>query len=142
MPQPMTDQQRRAFLMSGTPSAVLTSNGAQGYPHAVPIWFALDGDDILMNSGEETAKVTHLGHDPRVTILVHDDAPPYAFVMINGVAEISHDPDEIRQGAERIAGRYLDAEAAQGWVSYATSPGKVQIRVRPSRVVAVDRVAG
>ncbi len=142
MPQPMTEEQRRTFLKRGTPSAVFATIGSNGYPHAVPMWFALDGDDILLNAGAETAKVMHLTRDRRVTILVHDDAPPYAFVMISGDAEVSHDPDEIRQGAERIAGRYLDGEAARGWIDYATSPGKVQIRVRPFKMVAIDRIAG
>ena len=142
MPQPMTVEQRRAFLTRGTPAAVLATVRADGRPHAVPVWFALDGDDILLNTSEETVKAANILRDPRVAVLVHDDAPPYAFAMVEGVAEVSRDPGEIRRGSEPIARRYLDGDAAEGWIQYATAPGKVLVRVRPTRVVAIDRVGG
>jgi hypothetical protein len=77
-----------------------------------------------------------------VTVVVDDPTPPYAFVMIEGVAEVSWDPDEIRRGSGVIGRHYLGPEEAEAWVRYATGPGKVLVRVRPTHQVAVDRVGG
>jgi PPOX class probable F420-dependent enzyme len=143
MPQEMTADQRRAFLNDGTRTAILATVRADGRPHAAPVWYALDGDDVLINTGEDTVKGRAVQRDPRVTVVVDDPTPPYAFVMIEGVAEISRDHDEIQRGSTTIGRRYLDTESADAWVlHYATSPGKVLVRVRPTNLVAVDRVGG
>jgi PPOX class probable F420-dependent enzyme len=142
MPQEMTPGRRQEFLTEGTRTAVLATARADGRPHAVPVWFAMDGDEVLISTGEDSVKGRAVQGDPRVTVVIDDETPPYAFVMIEGIAELVRDPDEVRRGADRIALRYLGPDDAAGFVSYATGPGKVLVRVRPTHVVAQDRVAG
>ncbi|MFI9453766.1 PPOX class F420-dependent oxidoreductase [Amycolatopsis sp. NPDC052450] len=145
MPEKMTDEQRRAFLTEGTRNAVFATVRPDGRPHAVPVWFALDGDDILVNLGADTVKGKALKENPRVSVVVEDPAPPYSFVSVEGVAEIVPDPEEVRQGSALIAQRYLGEagqEAIEGWLAYATSPGKVIVRVRPENIVAIAKVGG
>jgi PPOX class probable F420-dependent enzyme len=142
MPQEMTPDQRRSFLTDGARTAVLATVRTDGRPHAAPVWYGLDGNDVLINTGEDTVKGRAVQRDPRVTVVVDDPAPPYAFVMIEGTAEVSRDPEEIRRGSTVIGRHYLDAEATEAWLRYATGPGKVLVRVRPTRLVTVDRVGG
>ena len=142
MPQTMNAEQRRAFMAAGTRSAVMATTRADGRPHAVPVWYAMDGDDVLVNTGADTVKGRDLARDPRVALVVHDDRPPYAFVMVEGVAELLGEPEAVRAGSALIGRHYLDPQALDGWVAYATSPGKVLVRVRPTNVVAVDKVGG
>ncbi|KZB88693.1 PPOX class F420-dependent oxidoreductase [Amycolatopsis regifaucium] len=145
MPEKMTDEQRRAFLAEGTRTAVFATVRPDGRPHAVPVWFAVDGDDILVNLGADTVKGRALKENPRVSVVVDDPLPPYSFVSVEGVAEIVTDPEEIRRGSRPIAERYLgDAgqETIDGWLAYATSPGKVLVRVRPENIVAIAKVGG
>ncbi|MFD5090438.1 PPOX class F420-dependent oxidoreductase, partial [Amycolatopsis thailandensis] len=64
---------------------------------------------------------------------------------VEGVAEIVSDPDGVRAGSSLIAERYLGEagpEATEGWMAYATSPGKVIVRVRPEKIVAIAKVGG
>ena len=142
MPEPMTPERRREFLTERGRTAVVATLRADGRPHAVPVWYALDGEDVLVNAGEETVKVRDVLRDPRTTVVVEDAAPPYAFVMLEGTSEVLREPERVRADAERIAAHYLDGEAAEQFVQYATSPGKVTVRVRPTHVVAMDRVGG
>ena len=65
MPQQMTPEQRRAFLTEGTRTAVIATVRADGRPHAAPVWYALDGDDVLINMSEDTVKGRALRRDPR-----------------------------------------------------------------------------
>ncbi len=144
MPEKMTDEERREFLAEGTRTAVFVTVRPDGRPHAVPIWFATDGDDIVVNLGIDTVKGRALKENPRVSVVADDATPPYAFVTVEGVAEISEDPAEIRRGSALIAERYLaeaGKEAIDGWLEYATSPGKVLVRVRPDHFVAIAKVA-
>jgi PPOX class probable F420-dependent enzyme len=142
LPQNMTSGAARAFLEGTIHPAVLATIRADGRPHAVPVWFALDGDDLLINTSENSVKSRDLLRDPRVTVLVDDETPPYAFVMVEGIAEMSKDPGEIRDGALRIGRRYLGDEGAEQFVRYATGPSNVLVRIRPTRMVAQDHIAG
>ncbi|ANN17498.1 PPOX class F420-dependent enzyme [Amycolatopsis orientalis] len=145
MPEKMTDEQRRAFLAEGTRTAVFATARPDGRPHAVPVWFAVDGEDILVNLGIDTVKGRTLKENPRVAVVAEDPRPPYSFVSVEGVAEIVSDPDAVRSGSALIAERYLGEagqETIDGWLEYATSPGKVLVRVRPENIVAIAKVGG
>jgi hypothetical protein len=65
-----------------------------------------------------------VARDPRVTIVVNDETPPYAIAMIEGVAEIITDQAELRRGTAEIARHYIEGEAAEGFVQYAASPAR------------------
>ncbi|HMH93037.1 MAG TPA: pyridoxamine 5'-phosphate oxidase family protein, partial [Streptosporangiaceae bacterium] len=51
----------------------------------------LDGDDVVLNTGADSAKGKALRRDPRVCLSVDDQRPPCSFVVIDGAAEISED---------------------------------------------------
>lgn len=138
MPVKMTDDQRRAFLAAGARTATLATIRQDGRPHAVPVWFVLDGDDIVISTGEATVKARNIERDPRVSVVVDDDVPPYAFVSTEGIAEITRDRDEMR----RVGGLLGERYGAQGFEEYASGPDRILIRVRPNRVVAQDKLAG
>src|ERR671924_379240 len=110
MPEKMTDEQCRAFLGEGARTATIATVRADGRPHAVPVWFAVDGADIVITLTERTVKGRNLLRDPRVTAVVDDERPPYAFVSVDGTAEFSRDEAELRRWAGEIARRYLGEE--------------------------------
>src|SRR5262245_48200787 len=136
MPENMTVEQRRAFVATGNRTAKIVSLRADGRPHAVPVWFVVDGDDIVCTIKDSSVKARNMARDPRVTVLVDDETPPYAFVSIDGTAETSQDPEELRRVSEEIARRYLDdEEAVNGFIAYMTSPGSMVARIRPTHIV-------
>jgi hypothetical protein len=59
----MTDDQRRGFLSAGTRTAIVSTVRPDGRPHAAPVWFTLDGDDVLLQSGADTVTGGNLAHD-------------------------------------------------------------------------------
>ena len=52
----MADDERRAFLLQGTRTGKLATVRRDGRPHVVPIWFLLDGDDVVLTTGADTVK--------------------------------------------------------------------------------------
>jgi hypothetical protein len=79
--------------------------------------------------------------DPRVTLVVDDETPPFAFVMIEGTAELSRDHDEIDQVAPRIGERYDGPDGVEDFVRFAHEALGLLVRVRPTKILALDRVS-
>jgi PPOX class probable F420-dependent enzyme len=140
MADEMTPDARRAFLTSGTRTAILATTRADGRPHAVPVCFVLDGDDVLFLTNMGTAKGQALERDPRATLVVDDETPPFAFVMIEGTAHLSQSPDEIDRVAPGIAERYDGPDGVDEFVAFAHEALGTLVRVTPTRIVALDRV--
>jgi PPOX class probable F420-dependent enzyme len=136
----MTLDARRAFLTEGTRTAVLATIREDGRPHAVPIAFVLDDDDILFLTNAETVKGRDLLRDPRVTLVVDDEVPPFAFVMIEGRAVASRDVGSVEQLARGLSQRYDAGEGMEEFVRFAREELGMLVRVAASRIVARERV--
>ena len=132
----------RQFLGAGTRTAKLTTVRADGRPHAAPVWFLLDGDDLVFMTLDKSVKGRNLTRDPRVCVVVDEEAPPYSFVMVEGRAEIqSPSPDELLEWATRIARRYVGRELADEYGRRNSVAGELLVRIKPVKVVAMRGVA-
>ncbi|WP_068271414.1 PPOX class F420-dependent oxidoreductase [Aldersonia kunmingensis] len=138
----LTDVRVREFLTHGTRTAKLAFTAADGRPLVAPVWFVLEGDDLVFNTNSRTAKGRALLRDPRVAICVDLDEPPYAFVQVQGVAEVSKDPDELLRTATDIGRRYMGADRAEEFGRRNGVPGEFVVRVRVTKVLANLDVTG
>jgi len=86
-------------------------------------------------------KGRNLSRDPRASLCVDDDRPPFSFVVLEGLVEIDKDLDEIRRWATRIGGRYMGPERAEEYGSRNGVPGEWVVRLRPTRVVSAFNLA-
>ncbi|MFD7593351.1 PPOX class F420-dependent oxidoreductase [Kitasatospora sp. NPDC059812] len=137
----MTDDQWRAFLSEGTRTAKLATTRADGRPHVAPVWFLLDGDELVFNTGAGTVKGRTLARDGRVMICVDDDRPPFAYVLVQGTARLSEDLAEVRAWATRIATRYMGEDVAEQYGARNGVPGELLVRVKIEKVSAEHGVA-
>ncbi|REF00213.1 PPOX class F420-dependent oxidoreductase [Thermomonospora umbrina] len=138
----MTDAEWRAFVTEGTRTGKAAVVRRDGRPHVTPIWFVLDGDDLLFNTGRESLKGRCLRRDPRISICVDDQEPPYSFVLLGGEAVLEEDLDEMRRWATAIGGRYMGADKGAEFGARNAVPGELLVRVRITHVVAERAVAG
>ncbi|MYR60364.1 TIGR03618 family F420-dependent PPOX class oxidoreductase [Streptomyces sp. SID625] len=141
MAQKMTDEEWRAFVSHGTRTGKLSTVRADGSPHVAPIWFLLDGDDVVFNTGEETVKGRNLVRDGRFALCVDDERPPFTFVVVQGRARLSEDLDEVRHWAARIGARYMGEERAEEFGERNGVPGELLVRAAIDKVVAVRDLA-
>ncbi|WP_432251257.1 PPOX class F420-dependent oxidoreductase [Streptomyces sp. HNM1019] len=141
MAQNMTKDQWQKFVSEGTRTAKLATVRADGSPHLAPVWFLLDGDDLVFNTGQETVKGRNLARDDRLTICVDDDRPPFAFVTLRGRAELIDDLGQVRDWATRIAARYMGEGRAEEYGARNGVPGELLVRVRIDKVLALSGVA-
>jgi PPOX class probable F420-dependent enzyme len=136
----MSDDERRAFLAEGTRTGKLAVVRKDGSPHVVPVWFVLDGDDLVFTTNASTIKGKALRRDGRAAICVDMERSPYAYVLVAGEVEISTDLDEMLGWATRIAARYEGEENAEEFGRRNAVEGELLVRLRPERIVAVDYV--
>src|SRR4051794_7430706 len=136
-------EQIRAFLTEGIRTAKVAVGRKDGSPLVAPVWFLVEGDGtIVFTTGELSVKGRAVERDPRVSLCVEDDEPPFGFVRVDGAAELSEDPAELPLFATRIAKRYMGAERAQEFGERNGGPGEIVVRVRPSRTVGQVELTG
>ena len=131
----MSDAEVRAFLTEGTRTAKLGYVASDGRPLVAPVWFVVDGQQLIFNTGKSTGKGRALSRDPRVVLCVDDDRPPFSFVQIQGTVTLSEHPDELLATATRIGGRYMGADRAEEFGARNGVPGELVVRVTPTKVI-------
>jgi nitroimidazol reductase NimA-like FMN-containing flavoprotein (pyridoxamine 5'-phosphate oxidase superfamily) len=103
----MSLQEVHEFLDSKPGWIVLTSIGADGYPHSVPLgYFRLD-DDIVMGVRTGTRKLENIRNNPKVSLLLETGASRQDIkgVMIQGMATLHLAPEETLHYAREAARR-------------------------------------
>lgn len=127
------DDTVKAFLQERHIARV-TTIGPDGYPHTVPIWYILDGDDIVIATGPEVRKTKNARANPKGAVTVGGDprddhasyGPGYLF---QGDWSLEGEPgfDWIR----RIAMRYWnDAERVEREVMAWGAHQALRLRIR------------
>ena len=141
MSQQMTAEERRGFLTAGTRTLKVATVRADGQPHVVPVWFVLDGDTVVFTTGEDTLKGRHLRRDPRVALCVDEETPPFAFVLIEGTAELIRNAPDLLDWATRIAHRYMGAERAAAYGTRNAVDSELLVRVTPTKIIALAGIS-
>lgn len=140
--QKMTVEECRSFLLAHPRTAKVATVRADGRPHIAPVWFILDGDALIFTTWHASVKAINLRRDPHISICVDDEAPPFAFVQLEGRAEMLDSPDELRDWATQIAGRYMGAEQAATYGQRNAVAGELLVRVSVTKWMGQKDVAG
>jgi PPOX class probable F420-dependent enzyme len=141
MAHQMVGDELDRFLSSGTRTGKLATTRADGSPHVAPIWFILDGDDLVFMTGASTVKGKAMLRDQRVAVSVDDEQPPFAFAIIEGAVTISRDLDEMLPVSIAIARRYMGDEQAEQYGRRNAVEGELLVRLRRTKVTAVANIA-
>jgi len=118
---------------------VLATTGADGSPHAMPMWYLFKDGDILFAAGAKSQKIKNIERTGRATVVVDRRETPYYAVMLPGAATI-----EAAMSAEdqyALYSRYLDEDEAQRYMAR-SGVDTVAIRVTPERFVEFHGNAG
>ena len=86
--------------------AVLSTIMPDGSPQASPLWFDFDGTFIRINSARGRTKDRNMRRDPRVALVIIDDANPYRYVQIRGKVVKMIEGDVAREHINALSQRY------------------------------------
>lgn len=104
----MSEEEVLAFLASQRVVTCAT-NGRDGFPHLMPLWYVMRGDDVCAWTYAASQKVRNLERDPRATLQVEagDSYDQLRGVMIKARVELIRETAEVTGLGLEIMGRYM-----------------------------------
>lgn len=132
----LSDPRVRAFLEHGTRTGKVAFVASDGRPVVSPIWFVVEDETLVFNTGRDTAKGKAFARDPRIALCVDLEEPPYASVQVQGIVTLSDDPADLLRTATEIGGRYMGADRAEEFGERNGVPGELVVRLHPTRILA------
>ncbi|WP_031114462.1 PPOX class F420-dependent oxidoreductase, partial [Streptomyces sp. NRRL S-146] len=112
-----------------------------GSPHLTPVWFLLDGEGVVLTTEKDGVKGRNLARDGRFALCVNEDRPPYTFVLLQGHAQVSEDPDAMLHWGGLLGARYMGADRTQEYAARNGGPGNLLVRARIDKVIAFNGIA-
>ena len=117
--------------------AWLTTVTDAGAPAPYPVWFVVDGDDILVFSEPTTRRVHNIVQRPVVSLHFNSDPHGGDVWVLTGRASTT--PDVAPSGAPGYVDKYQTSieRDLQTTVAAIDATYNTEIRIRPERVVTV-----
>lgn len=106
-----------------------------GYPHAVPVWFDVDGEDIIFISVRDTAKVGHIQTNPRGAVTIGGDTGDGGGYLVKGTMTVEEDPG--LHWMKQVTRRYESGEQAEKDIAEWSSLDMIIVRLKPTKVLKV-----
>ncbi len=129
----MTEEIRR-FLQKPR-IARLSTLDKDGYPHTVPVWFDMDGDDIVVISVRDTLKIRHIQANSKGAVSIGGQSEDDGGYLIKGNLSIEEDPNDVWM--KRLIYRYESGADAERDVLSWAELDIILIRLHPHRIVKV-----
>ena len=130
----MTRTEAIDFLSVGSRTGKLATASATGGPHVAPVWFLVDGDELVFTTGEVTVKGRNLRANPRAALTVDVSEYPYDFVVVRGSVSLESDAADLLTWTTKIAERYVPARRAREYGDRNAVDGEMLCRLRMERI--------
>lgn len=136
----MTPEERKKFLEENR-YCVVAYNRKTGPPAMSPVYYVMDGDDILISTQAGRAKGSVLARRPEVSVCILSEKHPSApYLTIYGKATIE------KQGAVDVmmriggvmTGNEVPESARPALEKRAEEEGRVVLRITPERYIGRD----
>jgi nitroimidazol reductase NimA-like FMN-containing flavoprotein (pyridoxamine 5'-phosphate oxidase superfamily) len=140
----MTAEETAAFLAAGR-KVQLATNGSDGFPHLVTMYYVLSGGLITFWTYRKSQKALNLRRDPRISCLVEEGGEYFDLrgVLVQGTARRIDDEAAIAEIGRHItavaAGAMAGADpgALTAYVEHAARK-RFGYFVEPSRIISWD----
>jgi PPOX class probable F420-dependent enzyme len=137
----LTDDEQAAFLAEQR-VVICATNGPRGWPHLMPLWYVVRGEDIWAWTYAKSQKMRNLERDPRATLQIEagDTYDQLRGVMIEAQVELYRDHEAVAGLGKELLARYsggtvtAEIEAAVA----AQAPKRVAMRFVTQRLASWD----
>jgi len=121
---------------------VCATNGVGGWPHLMPLWYVVRGEEIWVWTYAKSQKVRNLERDDRATLQVEDGEQYHELrgVMIEARAVIHRDLELVSEFGAELFGRYGSDTTGPGFLDVvrAQAAKRVALQFRPQRIATWD----
>ncbi len=120
--------------------AILATVGLGNRPHAAPVWYLYENQEIVISTGTGSQKHRNVERNPAVTMVFERRETPYYVVTVQGDAVIGpplSDDDRLT-----LAVRYLGEIRGPAYAERTRGSDSVTLRIRPSKILEFHGEAG
>jgi PPOX class probable F420-dependent enzyme len=114
--------------------AYLSTIDSAGFPHTVPVWFGVDGDDLIFPTGADRVRLKHIAANPNGAVAIGGSPIEGEGYLLKGALRMEADDRALRHALIR---RYMPAEQADDFIAMVDQAPYVLVRLTPARVVKV-----
>lgn len=136
----MSSEEQAGFLEQAR-TATLSSIDPHGYPHSVAMWFAMDGEDVLMTTYAKSQKTRNLERNPKVAFMAESGTTYDTLkgVLIRGRADVIRDVDFTLDVLKRIHRKMMGAlpDGIEDALR-AQARKRIVLKITPERVSSWD----
>jgi PPOX class probable F420-dependent enzyme len=110
---------------------------AAGPPAVTPVYYAMDGDDLIISTTATRAKAKAITRNPDVSICILGEAMPFPYLTVYGRGRIEHANvvETMVKVGERMSGNAIPDAARPAIEQRARDEGRVVLRVTPQGFV-------
>jgi PPOX class probable F420-dependent enzyme len=130
----MTPEEQRTFIEEHRLVLVGIARKDRG-PHMSPVYYALDGDDILISTTASRWKAKAIRRNPKISLCIMGEAMPFPYLLLYGSAVIEDHgaAGVMRKVGERMTGNPIPDAAMPGIEERARTEGRVVLRFTPEK---------
>jgi PPOX class probable F420-dependent enzyme len=113
-------------------------NRRNGPPSLSPVYYFMDGAEIVISTMDSRVKAKAVRRNPEVSVCVLDEKMPFAYLTVYGHARVEEEGavDVMMGVGEAMTGNPVSEAARPSLEKRAKDEGRVVIRVKPAQVVA------
>jgi PPOX class probable F420-dependent enzyme len=130
----VNQEERRQFVRDHRTCIFGYPRKADG-PAMTVVYYVMDGDELVVSTMAERAKVKAVARDERVSLCVLDENWPLTYLQVYGNGRVETDPDQAADVLTRVvglmAGEEVPASRRPQIAELAQQERRVVIRVRP-----------
>jgi PPOX class probable F420-dependent enzyme len=132
----MTPEERAKFLAEHR-LCVVGYARAGGPPSLSPVYYAMDGDDLLISTTASRAKAKVIRRHPQVSVCVLGEQMPFPYLTVYGRGRIEETNvvETMMKVGERMTGNPIPEAARPAIEKRAQDEGRVVLRVTPEGFV-------
>ncbi len=127
----MTSEEMWQLLTEPGRDGLAATVRPDGRLHNVPVWYCVDGNEIVFTTGENSVKANNLRHSPRIAFTVSQPSNPTKYVMVEGEAYFWEAPTSEKQ---RILGQ-IYARYGEDYTGKGSLQGTLFVRIKVSRLL-------
>lgn len=106
-----------------------------GQPQAQLRWIDTDGEYLLVNTEPQRQAARNVARDPRITVLIRDEANPYDWAELRGRVVETVRGDEARSHIDALARKYT----GNAYRNPIGAEGRIILRVAADKVITSRR---
>ncbi len=135
----MTPDEGQAFLRDHR-LCIVGLPRATGGPHMSPVYYVMDGADLLISTTASRFKARAVRRNSAVSVCVLGEQPPFPYLLVYGRGRIEEDGavELMMKIGEKMTGNPVPVSARPAVEQRAREEGRVVLRVTPERFASTQ----